>query len=83
MQLTMVDDELKALLESIPAAHQSTAHDLQSLDAQGALRSPPKCCCGHTDCAYLNHNSSALDDLEKDVQRAAQLGQVCGMFYLI
>lgn len=57
------DADLKALLDSIPDSHSSTTPNL-------------RCCCGHPDCAYLNHNSSALDDLEKDVQRAAQLGQV-------
>ncbi|KAH8601971.1 hypothetical protein B0O99DRAFT_607854 [Bisporella sp. PMI_857] len=58
----MADDDLKALLDSIPETHSATSPNL-------------RCCCGRLDCAYLNHNSSALDDLEKDVQRAAQLGQ--------
>jgi hypothetical protein len=35
-----------------------------------------KCCCGRPDCAFLRHNNVALDGLEKDVQNAAQLGQV-------
>ena len=35
------------------------------------------CCCGRTSCAYLSHNNAALDDLEKDLRTAAQLGQVC------
>ncbi len=35
------------------------------------------CCCGRPSCAYLSHNNAALDDLEKDVRTAAQLGQVC------
>lgn len=35
------------------------------------------CCCGRASCAYLNHNNAALDDLEKDLRTAAQLGQVC------
>lgn len=34
-----------------------------------------KCCCGRTDCAFLRHNCSALDDLEKEVRKAGQLGQ--------
>ena len=34
------------------------------------------CCCGRQECAYLKHNHSALDGLEKSVQTAAQLGQV-------
>ncbi|EEH36462.2 hypothetical protein PAAG_06880 [Paracoccidioides lutzii Pb01] len=34
-----------------------------------------KCCCGRSECAYLQHNNAALADLEKDVETAAQLGQ--------
>ncbi|WEW59854.1 hypothetical protein PRK78_005335 [Emydomyces testavorans] len=34
-----------------------------------------KCCCGKPDCAYLQHNSAALESLEKDVNTAARLGQ--------
>lgn len=37
----------------------------------------PRCCCGKTDCAYLRHNCTALDELEQEVRTAAQLGQVC------
>ena len=82
----MAEDDLKALLDSIPAAaaatvaaHPSTDHH----DSRSSSSASLKCCCGHMDCAYLNHNASALDGLEKDVQRAAQLGQVCGMLFLI
>ncbi|KAI9758713.1 MAG: hypothetical protein M4579_002888 [Chaenotheca gracillima] len=34
-----------------------------------------ECCCGRRECAFLKHNATALDGLEKDVQTAAQLGQ--------
>lgn len=40
----------------------------------------PRCCCGKTDCAYLRHNCTALDDLEEEVRTAAQLGQVWACF---
>ncbi|EEP77268.1 predicted protein [Uncinocarpus reesii 1704] len=33
-----------------------------------------KCCCGRDDCAYLQHNRTALENLEKDVDTAARLG---------
>ena len=36
----------------------------------------PTCCCGHSDCVYLKHNYAALEGLEKDLQSAAQIGQV-------
>lgn len=38
-----------------------------------------QCCCGRLDCAYLKHNNVALEDLEKDLETAARLGQV-GIF---
>lgn len=34
------------------------------------------CCCGRQECAYLEHNNTALEGLEKDVRTAAALGQV-------
>lgn len=38
----------------------------------------PRCCCGSPDCAFLAHNGRLLDGLERDVSKAAQLGQVRG-----
>jgi hypothetical protein len=58
----MAEDDLEASIGRIPTGCSETAN----------LR----CCCGRTDCAYLKHNSSALDDLEKEVRKAGQLGQV-------
>lgn len=37
----------------------------------------PRCCCGSADCAFLAHNGKLLEGLERDVSKAAQLGQVC------
>ncbi len=34
------------------------------------------CCCGRSQCAYMEHNNAALEGLEKDLQSAAQIGQV-------
>ncbi|KAF2197329.1 hypothetical protein GQ43DRAFT_458585 [Delitschia confertaspora ATCC 74209] len=34
-----------------------------------------QCCCGSKDCAFLAHNTTLLEGLERDVTRAAQLGQ--------
>ena len=34
------------------------------------------CCCGRLDCAYLEHNVKALSVIERDLDRAANLGQV-------
>lgn len=60
------DGSLEALMARIPAHHPTTTPSSEVV----------KCCCGRTDCAFLKHNSSALDDLEKEVRTAAQLGQV-------
>jgi hypothetical protein len=35
-----------------------------------------RCCCGQEDCAFLKHNCSILDNVEKDVHAAARMGQV-------
>ncbi|EQL27849.1 hypothetical protein BDFG_09351 [Blastomyces dermatitidis ATCC 26199] len=58
-------------------------HIFPSLHDAGPLRTTPrlhhstalKCCCGSSQCAYIQHNIAALADLEKDVETAAQLGQ--------
>ncbi|CAG8957748.1 hypothetical protein HYFRA_00000086 [Hymenoscyphus fraxineus] len=38
-------------------------------------KSTIQCCCGRKDCAYLEHNSSAVEDLERELHTAATLGQ--------
>lgn len=38
-----------------------------------------RCCCGKDECAYLEHNHASLRGLEKDLETAARLGQVCGL----
>ncbi|CAE7220691.1 APG6 multi-domain protein [Pyrenophora teres f. teres] len=35
----------------------------------------PRCCCGSHDCVFLAHNGRLLEGLERDVSKAAQLGQ--------
>jgi len=42
----------------------------------GSTEPKLKCCCGRPHCAYLEHNNAAVDDIEKKLERAAQLGQV-------
>lgn len=41
-----------------------------------STESSSSCCCGRLQCAYLQHNTTALDSLEKQLRSAAQLGQV-------
>ena len=51
---------------------QSDAHNIPE-------QSRSICCCGNADCAYLKHNQSALEGLERDVSNAARLGKVCNL----
>ncbi|KAK5121080.1 hypothetical protein LTR85_005564 [Meristemomyces frigidus] len=60
----MADDAIQSFLESYG---QSETHSIP--------RSPATCCCGNAACAYLFHNQSALEGLERDVRTAAKLGQ--------
>ena len=69
-------------MESPPS--QSVALALDSLLSQstggGGMQKPERreiCCCGFQ-CAYLTSNNVALEGLEKDLQNAAQIGQVGG-----
>ena len=39
-----------------------------------------KCCCGRPSCTWLRHSNELVEDLERDVKTAGQLGQVCGAF---
>ncbi|KAH8692392.1 hypothetical protein BGW36DRAFT_387512 [Talaromyces proteolyticus] len=47
----------------------------QPESAKNVDSSTLQCCCGRVDCAYLKHNNVALEDLEKDLETAARLGQ--------
>lgn len=64
-----------------PTHHPPTPTDqtnnTNNVDAYtGLVRIPgPQCCCGSTDCAFLAHTGKLLEGLERDVSRAAQLGQ--------
>ena len=50
---------------------------LEQSETEHIPQQHPICCCGNAACAYLRHNQSALDGLEKDVSTAARLGKVC------
>ena len=55
--------------------------NIKDLLEQSIPRSPPDtrplvCCCGGSDCAFLQRAHTTLDGLESDVHTAAKLGQV-------
>jgi hypothetical protein len=58
------------------------APTLDSLLSQSlrCMDRPTDCCCGRVRCAYLEHNNAALEGLERDLQNAAQIGQVSSVF---
>jgi len=56
----------------IPAADSANG----SAETRMSTPSTMKCCCGRPDCAYLEHNNTALGGLERDLETAARLGQV-------
>ena len=45
-------------------------------EAEGSGDPKLRCCCGRLECAYLEHNNEALVVLEKQLERAAVVGQV-------
>lgn len=61
----------------VPSAASDTLDSLLT-QSTGGIRDTkrPTCCCGRMHCAYLEHNNAALEGLEKDLQSAAQIGQV-------
>src|SRR5439155_21785495 len=61
-------------LESLLAA-QSDCHQPATLIPRPRT-SDIRCCCGQDDCVFLRHNDAQLHGLERNVQTAAQMGQV-------
>lgn len=51
-------------------------HNIMDPANDGSSDPKLKCCCGRADCAYLAHNHAAVDEIERKLERAAQLGQV-------
>lgn len=62
---------------AVPSA-ASASFDSLLTQSSGGMRGTNRqpCCCGRARCAYLEHNDAALERLEKDLQSAAQIGQV-------
>ena len=68
--MIMMDDAIQSFLDDHQPSSASPASYIP------ATRPPIACCCGNIACAYLQHNESALDGLERDVSTAARLGKV-------
>lgn len=65
----------------IPVAHPTTQEWLGEQDALSSpLNRSSKCHCGRESCAWLRHSNELVEDLERDVRQAGELGQVCGAF---
>ena len=68
------------------SASLATSPTLDALLSQSlhAVERSAACCCGQEQCAYLESNNAAMQGLEKNLQSAAQVGQVCtGLILLL
>jgi hypothetical protein len=73
------NDDLQSPVDSprIDLGQHIPHHQNMNIPANdGPADTKLNCCCGRPDCAYLEHNNSAVDDIERKLERAAQLGQV-------
>ncbi|RMZ81777.1 hypothetical protein DV738_g1964, partial [Chaetothyriales sp. CBS 135597] len=63
----------------LPVTHHHLANDrdMSSAGCHGVdpARDNMHCCCGRLDCAYLEYNTNLISDLERDLNKAAKLGQ--------
>ena len=68
--------------QPVPSAGPATLDSLLSQPLGGlcGMERLATCCCGREQCAYLEHNNAAIEGLEKDLQSAAQIGQVSAHF---
>lgn len=65
----------------IPVAQPTTQERLGEQDAlSSSLNRSAKCHCGRESCSWLRHSNELVEDLERDVRQAGELGQVCGAF---
>lgn len=65
----------------IPMPQPTTQECLGQQDAlSSSLIRSAKCHCGRENCAWLRHSKELVEDLERDVRQAGELGQVCGAF---
>lgn len=66
----------------IGAASHLAPLNIQNPSTRGPAMSSSKikCCCSRPDCPYLERNTATLEELERDVEIAARLGQVQLLF---
>lgn len=63
--------------------HIPDRHSTMNLANDSSTDPKLKCCCGRADCAYLEHNNAAVGNIERKLERAAQLGQVRALLRLL
>lgn len=69
-------DPGRAGIDHIPG-HYSMSNSQAEESGDPKLR----CCCGRPECAYLEHNNEALVVLERQLERAAVVGQVRAQYF--
>ncbi|KAG9778553.1 hypothetical protein HRR83_002768 [Exophiala dermatitidis] len=60
-------DRIPDAVDTIPTVANETGHSAGDMKLQ--------CCCGRSECIYLEHNNTLLGGIEKDLETAARLGQ--------
>ena len=77
MSLPLTKD-INTISSFLPLAASAMLNSLlsQPLGGMHGMERRITCCCGREQCAYLEHNNAAMEGLEKDLQSAAQIGQV-------
>lgn len=78
MDPTEIDKRPHSSLVLTPpnSSTSQSRHARHGMSTEMGLSSNSSCCCGRRHCAYLQHNTAALNSLERHLRSAAQLGQV-------
>jgi hypothetical protein len=68
-----MDTRTGRIPDDVNSPTMTAANELRPSSSDGKLQ----CCCGRLECAYLENNSAILGGIERDLETAARLGQVC------
>jgi hypothetical protein len=76
---TSMDTRTGRIPDDVNTPTMTAANELRPSSSDGKLQ----CCCGRLECAYLENNSAILGGIERDLETAARLGQVCAPSQLV
>jgi hypothetical protein len=72
------NDEIPTMRDNDRSDHIPDLHNIMTTANSeiSSVLGDAQCCCGKPECAYLQHNAAALSTIERDLDKAAKLGQV-------